>query len=239
MASIKYFRVYQLNQILWNWPQINVVIGLGQNLPLAFLDQSTCISQDQQFFPIGKDQLNGKLIFWLKRKRLRLKMHSSLWFLCVKLWSDPLSRFHLWAAPGFAVSQVRSPSLPSGHGTHRSQLQTRGQMPVTHVLGRCLEVMGFGRTTEIWREESNNHSETQPSTQALPWVHKWRTSPLSSASLVSSSLRGNRACSRWLLIREAMSLLVPKEKYMPSRTKGILSWKGEKRVIVLWCKTSA
>lgn len=131
MASIKYFRVYQLNKILWNWPQINTVIGLGQNLPLAFLDQSTCISQDQQFFPIRKNQLNGKLIFWLKRKSWDWKCIIPCDFYMWN-WSGLLSHFHSWAAWGFALSQVRSPSLPSGPQV--SAADTRTDKCQSHVF---------------------------------------------------------------------------------------------------------
>lgn len=53
---------------------------------------------------------------------------------------------------------------------------------------------------------------------------------------ISSSLREKRACGRWPLIREVISWLFPKEKHVPSRTKGGLGWKGGKRVIALCYK---
>lgn len=175
--------------------------------------------------------------FLIKKEKLRLKMHSPLWFLYVKL-KRSFVPFSLVSCPRLCSVTGDKP-LVAFRPTGLSCRHEDRQMPVTRVLSRCLGAMGFGRTTEIWRAESNSHSETLPSTWALPWVHKWRTSLLSSASRVSSSLRRRRACSRWLLIKEAMSLLFPKEKYVPSRTKGILNWKGEKRVIVLCYKTSA
>lgn len=46
--------------------------------------------------------------------------------------------------------------------------------------------------------------------------HKRRTRPLSSADRVSNSRREKRACGKWLLIREEISWLFPKEKHVPS-----------------------
>lgn len=67
MASIKYFRVYQLNKIL--------CLGqtdLRQNLPLAFLDQSACISQDWHFSP-WEVSVKWQINFLIKKEKIEME----------------------------------------------------------------------------------------------------------------------------------------------------------------------
>lgn len=110
------------------------------------------------------------------------------------------------------------------------------QVPVTHILGRCLRVLVFV-TKKSLRLEAEGGKHHQLRDLAKPFLrctqHKWEVlgvqpsvSPAhwGKRKLVADNLRGDTS---WLFYREKTR-----------RTKRGLGWKGGKSVIMFYCRIS-
>lgn len=153
------------------------------------LPSLTRVSIAQDIFSHEKYQLNSKLVFWLKRRRLGWKRHITwcdfyIWSTKVKFYPSG-QNFHSWAICPWVEAHHCQAMAPT-------DLSCRlVDKLVTHILGRCLQVLFFVTIMRLGAE-GGKHQQLRDSAKAFQGVR----SPWHSALCVSSSMWDKGACGR-------------------------------------------